>query len=146
MRPNEDSPSQVSHPSTTYIEYRAVSGIFRTIDPPPPLHSASVSSSRTNEGGEHTRRAVRGWGVNISEAARHWIGLLQYNPSTHPSQRKSVKSRHGPPCRRTVVLHFHCTVYSRGGGLPSENLIFYLISSFSFNPQFTPYYFTWIIY
>jgi hypothetical protein len=33
-------------------------------------------------GGVHTRRAVRGWGVNISEDARHWIGLLQYNPST----------------------------------------------------------------
>jgi hypothetical protein len=25
---------------------------------------------------------VRGWEVNISEDARHWIGLLQYNPST----------------------------------------------------------------
>jgi hypothetical protein len=33
-------------------------------------------------GGVHTRRAVRGWGVNSSEDARHWIGLLQYNPST----------------------------------------------------------------
>jgi hypothetical protein len=43
-----------------------VSGIFRTIDPPPPIHPASVSSPR----------AVRGWGVNISEDARHWIGLL----------------------------------------------------------------------
>ncbi len=31
------------------IEYRAVSGVFRTIDPPP---------------------------------SQHWIGLLQYNPST----------------------------------------------------------------
>ena len=31
-----------------YIEYRAVSGVFRTIDPPPPLHPASVSS---REGG-----------------------------------------------------------------------------------------------
>jgi hypothetical protein len=28
--------------------------------------------------GVHTRRAVRGWGVNISEDARHRIGLLQY--------------------------------------------------------------------
>ncbi len=27
-------------------------------------------------------REVRGVGVNISEDARHWIGLLQYNPST----------------------------------------------------------------
>ncbi len=32
--------------------------------------------------GVHIRRAVRGWGVNILEDARHWIGLLQYNPST----------------------------------------------------------------
>ncbi len=48
-----------------------MSGIFRTIDPPPPLLPASVSSP-----------AVRGWGSNISEDSRHWIGLLQYNPST----------------------------------------------------------------
>jgi hypothetical protein len=26
--------------------------------------------------------SLRGWGVNISEDARHWIGLLKYNPST----------------------------------------------------------------
>ncbi len=47
----------------TYIEYRAVSGFFRTIDPPPPLHPASVSSSSPalkGGGGVHTRRAVRG--------------------------------------------------------------------------------------
>jgi hypothetical protein len=36
------------------------------------------------KGGEvHNRQAVRGWGgVNILEDARHWIGLLQFNPST----------------------------------------------------------------
>ncbi len=33
-------------------------------------------------GGVHTRRAVKGWGVNILEDAKYWIGLLQYNPST----------------------------------------------------------------
>ncbi len=33
-----------------------------------------------------TRRAVRGWRVNISEEARHWIGLLQYNPSTNQAK------------------------------------------------------------
>jgi hypothetical protein len=27
-------------------------------------------------------RALSGWGVNISEDAKHWIGLLQYNAST----------------------------------------------------------------
>ncbi len=41
------------HKVLTYIEYRAVSGVFRTIDPPPPIHPASVSFPR------HTRRAVR---------------------------------------------------------------------------------------
>ncbi len=53
-----------------------MSGVFRTIDPPPPLHPASVSSLRTKGGGG---------GVKISEDARIWIGLLQYNPSTHNS-------------------------------------------------------------
>ncbi len=39
------------HKVLTYIEYRAVSGVFRTIDPPPLLHPASVSSPRTKGGG-----------------------------------------------------------------------------------------------
>jgi hypothetical protein len=52
-----------SHKVLIYVEYRAVSGVFQNIDPPPPLHPASVSSPR-NEGvwGLHTRRAVRGGG------------------------------------------------------------------------------------
>ena len=41
------------HNLITYIEYRAVSGVFRTIDPTPPLHPASVSSQRTKGGGTH---------------------------------------------------------------------------------------------
>jgi hypothetical protein len=44
----------------TYLEYIAVSGVFQTIDPPPPLHPASVSSPRTKGGGVHTRRVMRG--------------------------------------------------------------------------------------
>jgi hypothetical protein len=80
--------------TTKYLHIQSteqcMSGVFQTIDPPPPLHPASVSSLRTKGGGEHTRRAVRGWGVNSLEDARHWIGLLQYNPSTiktiHPSE------------------------------------------------------------
>ncbi len=59
-----------------------MSGVFRTIDPPPPLHPARVSSPRTKGRGVYTRQGKRGWGVNISEDARHWIGLLQYNPTT----------------------------------------------------------------
>ncbi len=42
------------HKVLTYVEYRAVSGVFQNIDP-------------------------RG---QFFEDARHWIGLLQYNPST----------------------------------------------------------------
>jgi hypothetical protein len=59
-----------------------VSGVFRTFDPPPTLHLASVSSPPAPKAGGTPRRAMRGWGVNVSESARHWIGLLQYNPST----------------------------------------------------------------
>jgi hypothetical protein len=52
-------PTPVSHPSTWRtkylhiqgIEYRAVSGVFRTMAPPPPLHPASVSSPRSKGGG-----------------------------------------------------------------------------------------------
>ncbi len=45
-----------------YVEHRAVSGVFQTIDPPPPLHPASMSSHRNKGRGVHIRRAVRGWG------------------------------------------------------------------------------------
>ncbi len=58
----------------TYKEYRAVTGVFRTFDPAPPLHPASVSSPRKNS----------------SEDARHWIGLLQYNLSTLHSQSRQT--------------------------------------------------------
>jgi hypothetical protein len=68
-----------NHKVPTYT-YRAI------IDPSPPLHPASVSSPLTKrEGGTHSPGG-EGWGVNISEDARHWIGLLQYNPSTHATQ------------------------------------------------------------
>ncbi len=70
------------HKVLTYEEYRAVSGVFQNIEniePPPPsppsecvLHPAPKAG-----GGVHTRRAVRGVGVNILEDARHRIGLLQ---------------------------------------------------------------------
>jgi hypothetical protein len=88
-----------NHKVLTYIEYRACS-VWRLPNywPPPPLHSASVSSrtpplhQRRGGGGTlHTRRAVRGWGgVNISEDSRHWIGLLQNNPLYAPNHTFSV--------------------------------------------------------
>jgi hypothetical protein len=72
------------HKVLTYIEYRAVSGVFRTIDPTTPLHPASVSSPRTKDGGGGGgTHSPGGEGVggqySISEDARHWIDVLQYN-------------------------------------------------------------------
>jgi hypothetical protein len=46
-------PFYQAHKVLIYIEYRAVSGVFRTINPPPPFHPASVSSPRT-KGGTHS--------------------------------------------------------------------------------------------
>ncbi len=69
----------------TYIEYRAVSGVFRTIDPSGlhPLSTRSVCPPPAPKAGGYTlAERWGGGGVNISEDARHWIGLLQYNPST----------------------------------------------------------------
>ncbi len=93
------------HKLLTYIEYRAVCGVFRTIDPPPPLHPARVSSPRTKSGGVHTPRAVRGWGVNNSEDASHWIGLLQYNPSTELSVHAHPYHAHIHICVPRVRSH-----------------------------------------
>jgi hypothetical protein len=58
------------HKVLTYVEYRAVSGVFQNID----HHPASVSSPAPKL---HTRRAVRGVGVNILEDVD--IGLAFYS-------------------------------------------------------------------
>jgi hypothetical protein len=60
-----------------YVEYRAVSGVFQNIDPPP---SEGVLPPHHRRGGGYTLAGR--WGVNILEDARHWTGLLQYNLST----------------------------------------------------------------
>ncbi len=77
------------HPQSTvltYVEYRAASGVFQNIDPPPPSPPSECVLPPHQRRGVHTRRAVGGWGggVNILEDARHWIGLLRYNLSTPP--------------------------------------------------------------
>jgi hypothetical protein len=61
----------------TYIEYRAVSGVVRTVDPPPLLHQASVSSPRTKGGGVHTP-GRRGGGGSIFWKTPD-IGLASYS-------------------------------------------------------------------
>ncbi len=80
----------------TYVEYRAVSGVFHNSDPPPPLHPASVSPPAPKAGGytDHTHspggEGAWGGGVNILKDARHWIGLLQYNLSMCTMYRINV--------------------------------------------------------
>jgi hypothetical protein len=55
------------HKVITYVEYRAVSGIFHSIDPPPPPTPLRecVLPPHQSRIGVHTRQEVRGWGVNI---------------------------------------------------------------------------------
>jgi hypothetical protein len=79
-------------PKSTYI-YRIQSSVWRLPNYwPPPLSPPSecVLPPHQRRGGVHTRRVVRGWGVYISEDARHWIGLVQYNPSTVLTKQYSI--------------------------------------------------------
>ncbi len=71
------------HKVLTYI-YRVQCRVWRlpTIDPPTPFPPSECVLPPHQRRVVHTRWAVRGWGVNISEDARHWVGLLQNNPST----------------------------------------------------------------
>ncbi len=66
------------HNVLTYIEYRAVSGVFRTIDPLPPLHPASVSSPRTKGGGRtHSSRKTPDIGLaSYSIIPLRWCAII----------------------------------------------------------------------
>ncbi len=71
------------HKVLTYIEYRAVSGVFRTIDPPTPSPpSECVLPPAPKAGDTHSPGGEGVGGGNNSEDARHWISLLQYNSFT----------------------------------------------------------------
>jgi hypothetical protein len=63
-----------SHKVLTYVEYRAVSGVFQNIDPSSPLHPASVSSHLTKSredtldggGGQYFgRRQTLDWPLTV---------------------------------------------------------------------------------
>jgi hypothetical protein len=58
------------------VEYRAVSCVFQNIDPPTPLHPASVSSSPATK--VHTRWAERGVGGQIFWKTQD-VGLASYS-------------------------------------------------------------------
>jgi hypothetical protein len=73
-------PTSLAHTVLTAEEYRALSGVFKNIDPPTPSPPSECVLPPYQRRGGHTRREVRGGGggVNILEDARHWNGLLQY--------------------------------------------------------------------
>ena len=81
-----------SRPQSTYI-YRVQSSVWRLTNywPPHPLSTQRVCPPLASKAGGYTLagRWGRGWEVIISEDARHWIGLLQYDPSTVPTVRTS---------------------------------------------------------
>jgi hypothetical protein len=49
-----------------------MSGVLRNIDPPPAITARRVCTPAFSAGGGHNRWVERGWGVNISEDARHY--------------------------------------------------------------------------
>jgi hypothetical protein len=61
----------------TYVEYRAVSGVFQNFDPPPPFQFHPPPHPRRGGGGVHTRRAVRG--QYLEDARRLLLGLASYS-------------------------------------------------------------------
>ncbi len=75
-----NKPDSAGRKVLTYIEYRAVSGVFRTIDPPPPPPPTQRVCPPPARGGGYTlggRWGGAGGGVNISEDSR--LGLASYS-------------------------------------------------------------------
>ncbi len=121
---------------STYI-YRVQSSVWRLPNywpstPSPP--SECVLPPRQRRGVYTLARGWGGGGVNILQDARHWIGLLQYNPSTSKcTWRHRCLSVWGPlhsydpilPTPHTVSV---CTLYSilihtgKGGELTRERV------------------------
>ncbi len=63
-----------------------MSGVFQLLTPTPSPSNECILPPHQRRGYTHSPGCER-VGVNILEDARHWIGLLQYNPSTllsHP--------------------------------------------------------------
>jgi hypothetical protein len=65
------------HKVLTYIEYRAVSGVFRTIDPHPLSTQRVCPPPAPKAVGVHTRRAMRVAGSIFRKTAD--IGLASYS-------------------------------------------------------------------
>jgi hypothetical protein len=91
----------------TQIEYRAMSSVFQTFDPPSPLRPASVSSNGGG-GGVHTGRAVGGGGGGSIIWKTPDIDLASYSIiPLRPVQTKTCFS-----FIQCTVLYFQSFFYS----------------------------------
>jgi hypothetical protein len=73
-------PLGVTHKVLTYVEYRAVSGVFQNIDPPTPLSTQRVLPPHQRPGGTHSPGGEGGGGLNILEDARHRMASYSIIP------------------------------------------------------------------
>ncbi len=88
------------HKVLTHVEYRAVSGVFQNIDPPPPLRECVLPPHQRR--GLHSRRAVRGWGSIFWKTPD--IGLASYStisPRYDPSTFEDSSPSPPPPLPRS---------------------------------------------
>jgi len=90
------------HKVLTYVECRAVPGVFQNIDPPPPSPpSVCVLPPHQRREGTHSPGGEGDGGVNILEDASHRIGLLQSNLSTPILIYRAGGSLTGAAAQRT---------------------------------------------
>ncbi len=88
------------HKVLTYVEYRAVPGVFQNIDPPPPSPpSECVLTPAPKAGGGEG-------GVNSLEDASHRIGLLQSNLSKSHELIRVPRRQGGVGSRRLLAVVF----------------------------------------
>ncbi len=100
-------------PQSTYI-CRVQSSVWRLPKYWPPPHPTPSPQRECvlprTKGGEVSTLAGR-WGVNILEDARHWIGLLQFNPSTcRPIHLYKILDSNLTLCASSPLLSFSFTL------------------------------------
>ncbi len=71
-------PPGLAHKVLTYVEYRAVPGVFQNIGPPPTSPPSECVLPPHQRRGVHTRRAERGGGSIFWKTPA--IGLASYSP------------------------------------------------------------------
>ncbi len=88
----------------TYVEYKAVSGVFQNIDPPPPLRECVLPPHKRL----HSRQAVRGsifWKTPDIGSASSSKNSLRYDPPTFEDSSPTP-----PPPHRKLLWYFYAVL------------------------------------